>query len=98
MVMGKLAQKASERSTPSFGLPCGVSKVVEKMDKEDRETLELLLLPISETAKRFSNRQIYDLLISEKFDIAQSSIALHRRKQCRCFTGINARLTALNGS
>ena len=96
--MGKLAQKASELSTPSFGLPCGVSKVVEKMDDDDRETLELLLFPISENAKRFSNKQIYDLLISEKFDIAQSSIALHRRKQCRCFTGVNARLTALNGS
>ena len=96
--MGKLAQRASELSTPNFGLPCGVSKVVEKMDKEDSETLELLLFPVSETAKRFSNRQIYDLLISEKFDIARSSIALHRRKQCRCFTGMNARLTALNGS
>jgi hypothetical protein len=34
VVMGKLAQKASELSTPSFGLPCGVSKVVEKMDKD----------------------------------------------------------------
>jgi len=96
--MGNLAQKALELSTPSFGLPCGVSKVVEKMDNDDRETLELLLFPISENAKRFSNKQIYDLIISEKFDIAQSSIALHRRKQCRCFTGINARLTALNGS
>ena len=98
VVMGKLAQRASELSTPNFGLPCGVSKVVEKMDKEDSETLELLLFPVSETATRFSNRQIYDLLISEKFDIARSSIALHRRKQCRCFTGMNARLTALNGS
>ena len=96
--MGTLAQKASELSTPSFGLPCGVSKVVEKMDDDDKKTLELLLFPISENAKRFSNKQIYDLIISEKFDIAQSSIALHRRKQCRCFTGIDARLTALNGS
>jgi exodeoxyribonuclease-1 len=38
------------------------------MDNEDRETLELLLFPISENTKRFSNKQIYDLLISEKFD------------------------------
>jgi hypothetical protein len=66
------------------------------MDKEDKITLELILFPKNEKVKRFSNRQIYELLISEKHDIAQSSIALHRRKQCRCFTGINARIDALS--
>ena len=93
--MGNLAQKVSELSTPQFGLPCGVFKAVNEMDKEDRETFELLLFPSSDKVKRFSNRQIYELLISEKIDIAQSSIALHRRKQCRCFTGTSARLEAL---
>jgi hypothetical protein len=95
--MGKLAQKVSTMSAPQFGLPCGVSRVFEKMDKDDRETLELILFPRNEKTKRFSNRQIYELLMSENLDIAPSSIALHRRKECRCFTGINARLDALSG-
>ena len=93
--MGKLAEKVSELSAPQFGLPCGVSKVMTKMDKDDKSTLELILFPQSEKVKRFSNRQIYELLISENHDVAQSSIALHRRRQCRCFTGINARIEAL---
>jgi hypothetical protein len=93
--MGKLAEKVSELSAPQFGLPCGVSKVMTKMDKDDKSTLELILFPQSEKVKRFSNRQIYELLLSENHDVAQSSIALHRRRQCRCFTGINARIEAL---
>jgi len=93
--MGKLAEKVSELSAPQFGLPCGVSKVMTKMDKDDKSTLELILFPQTEKVKRFSNRQIYELLLSENYDVAQSSIALHRRKQCRCFTGINARIEAL---
>jgi hypothetical protein len=94
--MGKLAEKVMNLSAPQFGLPCGVSTVMANMDKEDKITLELILFPKNEKVKRFSNRQIYELLISEKHDIAQSSIALHRRKQCRCFTGINARIDALS--
>lgn len=95
--MGKLAEKVSELSAPQFGLPCGVSKVMTKMDEDDRNTFDLILFPQSELVKRFSNRQIYELLMSENYDIAPSSIALHRRKECRCFTGINARLDALSG-
>jgi hypothetical protein len=95
LAMGKLAQKVSELNAPQFGLPCGVSKVMSIMDEDDKNTLELILFPQSDKVKRFSNRQIQELLLSEKYDIAQSSIALHRRKQCRCFTGINARIEAL---
>lgn len=94
-MMGKLAEKVSVLSAPQFGLPCGVSKVMTKMDEDDRNTLELILFPKSDKVKRLSNRQIYELLLSENLDVAQSSIALHRRKQCRCFTGINARIEAL---
>ena len=93
--MGKLAQKVSELTAPQFGLPCGVTKVLSVMDEDDKNTLELILFPQSDKVKRFSNRQIQELLISEGYDIAQSSLALHRRKQCRCFTGINARIEAL---
>jgi hypothetical protein len=93
--MGKLAQKVSELTAPQFGLPCGVTKVMSVMDEDDKNTLELILFPQSDKVKRFSNRQIQELLISEGYDIAQSSLALHRRKQCRCFTGINARIEAL---
>lgn len=93
--MGKLAEKVLELSSPQFGLPCGVSRVLTALDVDDKNTLELMLFPTSEKIKRFSNRQIYELLISENYDVAQSSIAQHRRKQCRCFAGINARIEAL---
>jgi len=93
--MGKLAQKVSELTAPQFGLPCGVTKVLSVMDEDDKNTLELILFPQSDKEKRISNRQIKELLISEGYDIALSYLALHRRKQCRCFTGINARIEAL---
>ena len=95
--MGKLAEKISTASVPQYGLPCGVTRVMDKMDKEDRKAFELVLFPPDGSLKKLSIRKIYEILMSENYDIAQSSLALHRRKQCRCFTGIAARIETLSG-
>ena len=68
------------------GLPCGVSKVLRAVEEQDRDTLEKILAKPSVDGG-VSSRQIHELLISEGHNIAYSSIGLHRRKQCRCFTG-----------
>ena len=95
--MGKLAEKMSTAQVPQYGLPCGVTKVMDKMDADDRKAFELVLFPAEGSLKKLSIRQIYEILMSENYDIAQSSLALHRRKQCRCFTGIAARIETLGG-
>lgn len=95
--VGKLAEKMNTASVPQFGLPCGVTRVMKKMDEEDRKAFELVLFPAEGSLKKLSIRQIYEILMSENHDIAQSSLALHRRKQCRCFTGIAARIETLGG-
>lgn len=77
------------------GLPCGIAKIKKQMSKIDFETLEVVMNVVHSESKRISNRQIHEVLLSEGYDIAYSSITLHRRKQCRCFVGkiIRARLT-----
>jgi hypothetical protein len=80
-----LAEKLSLTERPEPGLPCGMSKLLEAITGEDREAL----LAVLESRGRISNRQIHEILLSEGHDVAFSSVSLHRRKQCRCFTGKN---------
>lgn len=96
--MGKLAEKMSQVAAPKFGLPCGMSTVLNQMDEEDRQALEIVLFVDNENVKRLSNRQIYEILISENYNVAQSSIAQHRRKQCRCFSGMSVRMNTVTGN
>lgn len=84
-----LSEKLLEVNPPSFGLPCGVSEVKRQMSETDREALDSVMLIGKESPKRLSNRQIHQILLSEGYDVAYSSISLHRRQQCRCFTGKN---------
>lgn len=83
-----LAQKLTQTARPEPGLPCGVSKLLEVITGEDKEALESVL----EARGRISNRQIHEILLGEGYDVTFSSISLHRRKQCRCFTGKNRAL------
>jgi hypothetical protein len=84
-----LSEKLLEVTPPSFGLPCGVSEVKNQMSEKDVEALDLVMLVGKEAPNRVSNRQIHQILISEGYNVAYSSVSLHRRKQCRCFTGKN---------
>lgn len=57
------------------------------MPEKDVKALEAVLAVDTSNSRRISNRQIHDVLLSEGYDIAYASVALHRRKQCRCFVG-----------
>jgi len=84
-----LAEKLSATPRTDSGLPCGVAKLLSLIEGEDLEALELLMSQPS-SATTVSNRQIHDILLSEGYDVAFSSISTHRRRQCRCFTGMNS--------
>lgn len=83
-----LAEKLKEAKRSEPGLPCGVAKVLNELRGEDREALELVFSTRSKSGT-ISNRQVHEILLSEGYDIAFASISLHRRQQCRCFTGKN---------
>lgn len=85
-----LAEKLDNAKRSETGLPCGVAKILMTVDDVDREALEKVFSTRS-TPDTISNRQIHKILLSESFDIAFSSISLHRREQCRCFVGKNNR-------
>lgn len=81
--------KTATRSEP--GLPCGIGKVLQKLEGEDKEVLEIIFSSRS-VPGTISNRQVHEILISEGHDVAFASVRLHRLKQCRCFSGKNSPL------
>lgn len=83
-----LAEKFKTTTPSQSGLPCGIAKLSESLSKEDRDTLEEVLFSEPVGTKRMSNTKIHQILTEEGYAIAVSSIAQHRRKQCRCFVGL----------
>ena len=87
-----LAEKFKTVEPTKSGLPCGVEKLMESLNKSDKETLNSVMFEqVSSNGKRISNSKIYKILIEEGYDIAPSAIAQHRRYQCRCFVGAGVR-------
>jgi hypothetical protein len=78
--------QAAQRNSP--GLPCGVAKVLDSLEGEDKKALQVIFSTRS-VAGTISNRQVHQILLDEGHEIAFASISLHRRKQCRCFTSRN---------
>lgn len=64
--------------------------VLERLSADDKQELEAVMFAEPRTV---SNRAIQQLLIEEGYDIAYSSVTLHRRQQCRCYTGKHSRRT-----
>lgn len=88
-----LADKFTNLAPSPTGLPCGVAKLMEQMTEDDKTILnQVLFNEVSLGTKRISNTKIYEILQEEGHNVAISSIAQHRRKQCRCFVGAAARL------
>lgn len=86
-----LAKKLTELAPPLAGLPCGIEKTLKVLNDEDRKALEVIMnSPVIRGG--ISNRQIHEILLGEGFDVAFSSIRLHRGKQCRCFVGKESEL------
>jgi hypothetical protein len=82
-----IAQRIKNSEPVRYGPPCGMSTLLASLFEEDRSALEeILSLTIHET--QISNRQLHKILLDEGHTVAFNSVALHRRKQCRCFTGL----------
>lgn len=89
--MGLSERLASMQSRPT-GLPCGISLVLDSMTDDEREVLERILF---EEPRVVPNNQLQEALIEEGYDVSFSSVKLHRRKQCRCFTGKARRMSVI---
>lgn len=85
-----LAERLSQAKPKKSGLPCGITRVVSQMEETDRLALDEVLY---QEPRIVSNVQLQQILLDEGFDVSYSSIAQHRRKQCRCFTGRDTRLS-----
>jgi len=79
-----LSKRLAEAKPKKSGLPCGVDRIMTKMTEDDKQALSNVLFDENRT---ISNSQLHQLLIEEGYDISYSSVALHRRKHCRCFVG-----------
>lgn len=90
-----LSEKLKTVEPSQTGLPCGTAKLLESLSKEDRKALEDVLFPDATVTKRMSNTKIHQILIEENYEIAVSSIAQHRRKQCRCFVGVQNKVKSV---
>jgi hypothetical protein len=81
-----LADKLKEATRSVPGLPCGIAKLIASLNEEDRKAIEIVFS--SKSIKgTISNVQLHELLLSEGYDIAFSSIRLHRGQRCRCYVG-----------
>lgn len=87
-----LSERLATMQPKSTGLPCGISVVLDSMTKDEREVLERILF---EQPRVVSNNQLQEALIEEGYDVSFSSVTLHRRKQCRCFTGKEHRMSVI---
>jgi hypothetical protein len=81
-----LAEKLRDIKRSEPGLPCGIGKLLTELEGEDKEALELIFSTRSKSGT-VSNRQVHRILLDEGYEVAFASITLHRRQQCRCFTG-----------
>lgn len=84
-----LSTRLKSMKPKESGLPCGIAAAMEKMGKEDTQALEEVMFA---TPRILSNSQLQEALVAEGYDVSYTSVSLHRRKQCRCFSGRSSRL------
>lgn len=85
-----LTNRLSEikESRPLYGPPCSVAQLLEKLSSEDREAVESVLAQKAD-GQGISNRKFHEILVSEGHVVSYHSLGNHRRKQCRCFAGMD---------
>lgn len=86
-----LIERLANAKPKESGLPCGVAKVLEEMSEDEQDALQEVLFA---QPRIISNSQLQEILLQEGYDISRASVALHRRKQCRCFVGRSSRMSA----
>ena len=82
-----LSEKLKLTEPTHSGLPCGMGRLLASLNAKDREALNDVLFQDATAGFRMSNTRIYQVLVEEGYQVAPSSVAQHRRKQCRCFIG-----------
>lgn len=85
-----LADKFLTAQPPKFGLPCGVGELIKVLPNDELDIFLRIMAEPSTSKTRLSNRKIHRILLDEGHDVSFSSISLHRRKVCRCYTGKDA--------
>lgn len=94
-----LTEKLANATPSRSGLPCGISEARSRMSKNDRDSLDEVMFGLESIGRnRISNIQIQRILQEEGYNVALSSVALHRRHECRCFTGKEARAAKTDGT
>lgn len=73
---------------PLYGPPCSVARLLERLSPEDREAVETILSQRAD-GQGISNRKFHEILVSEGHVVSYHSLGNHRRKQCRCFAGMD---------
>ena len=81
-----LSKKLKTATRSETGLPCGVSRLLATVSKEDREALEVIFSTKAGNGS-VSNLKIHEIISSEGHNVAFASVRLHRSKTCRCYIG-----------
>ena len=79
-----LSERLSNAKPRKSGIPCGVEKVISSLSGDDLTAFESVMFDVP---RRISNHQLRQILIEEGYDVSYTSVAQHRRMQCRCFIG-----------
>lgn len=73
---------------PLYGPPCGVARMLDALSEEDREAVESVLAQRAD-GQGISNRKLHEVLVAEGHIVSYYTLGSHRRKQCRCYTGLD---------
>lgn len=82
-----LAEKLQTAKTTASVRPCKLGSLLdgEVLPKKDKDALIAILDVPEGTPGRLTNKIIAKLIREEGFDVGDSSVDRHRRKDCGCY-------------
>lgn len=88
-----LAQRLAEATNSNGHTPlCKIGTILndEKIPKDDRDSLKEILDTPESHPNRLNNSTIAKVLREEHFDVSNSAVDRHRRKDCPCYRRVSA--------
>lgn len=83
-----LVDRLAATHNPGQGLPCPLRKILGSLTDEERDALQGALdVPVGSDG-RLSSRTLARVLHEEGHTINVKAVENHRRRVCRCFTGV----------
>lgn len=73
------------------GHPCSVAKLIAKLEGEELAVFQRIMYGregLTEPDRRYrgwTEREVFDVLEDEGYEVAKSQINIHRGKNCRCY-------------